>query len=364
MPKVMTIVGTRPEIIRLSRIIPLLDRYCEHKLVFTGQNYDKRLSDIFFEEMQVRKPDYYFDTQADTSIQQIGNMLSKCEKVITQEKPNKVLLLGDTNSALSAIVAKRFGIPVYHLEAGNRCYDDRVPEEVNRRIIDHTSDILLPYTEQSRANLIREGINGERIYVVGNPIYEVLEFYKQSIASSQILNTLNISPNNYFLVTLHRAENVDVNQRLLGFVTALHQLSKNYSIPVICSIHPRTRHQLESQGLALSLKTIDTDVRVLEPLGLFDFVHLEKNAKCVLTDSGTVQEESCLFNVPNVTLRDVTERPETIETGSNIISGADVENILKCVKVALELGTDWSAPIEYKKENVSRAVVKIILGNY
>jgi UDP-N-acetylglucosamine 2-epimerase (non-hydrolysing) len=362
MLKVMTIVGTRPEIIRLSRIIPLLDRFCDHKLVFTGQNFDNRLSKIFFEEMRVRNPDYNFDTKAETSIQQISNILSNSEKVISLERPNKVLLLGDTNSALSAIVAKRFGIPVYHMEAGNRCYDDRVPEEINRRIIDHTSDVLLPYTEQSKANLIREGIANDRIYVVGNPIHEVLQHYKQEIDDSQIIQTLNLQSGQFFLVTLHRAENVDVDIRLRNFITSLHELSKKYNVPVICSTHPRTRQQLETKGLLSVIKTDDSDVRMIEPLGLFDFVKLEINAKCVLTDSGTVQEECCIFNVPNVTLRDVTERPETIESGSNIISGAEIQNIMASVNIALDLGNLWSAPSEYIKNNVSQTVVKIISG--
>ncbi|SJM94028.1 non-hydrolyzing UDP-N-acetylglucosamine 2-epimerase [Crenothrix polyspora] len=364
MLKVMTIVGTRPEIIRLSLIIPLLDRYCEHKVVFTGQNYDKCLSNIFFEELQIRQPDYSLDSKADTAIQQIGNILSSCEKIILQENPDRLLLLGDTNSALTAIIAKRFGIPVFHMEAGNRCYDDRVPEEINRRIIDHTSDILLPYTLQSKINLLREGINSKNIYVIGNPIHEVLNFYQKSILDSNILHILNIKQGEYFLVSLHRAENVDINERLVKFITALHRLSKDYSIPVICSTHPRTKYQIEKQGIVYNSNHEQSDVRMLEPLGLFDFVHLEQHAKCVLTDSGTVQEECCLFNVPNVTLRDVTERPETLESGSNIISGAEIDNILNSVKIALDLNTEWKIPEEYKKNNVSQTVVKIVLGTY
>lgn len=356
--KVMTILGTRPEIIRLSRIIPLLDGLCDHVLVHTGQNYDRTLYEIFMEELGIRQPDHVLTCRGETAMQQVGKILAECERVILKERPDRLLILGDTNSALSAIVAKRLGIPVFHMEAGNRCYDDRVPEEVNRRIIDHTSDVLLPYTERSRANLLREGIQGERIYVTGNPIKEVLDHYAEKIEKSRVLNNMELEMGKYFLVTLHRAENVDMPERLSDFIEAFQLLHKEYDVPIVCSLHPRTRSQLEKQG-----KVMDSGgVRVFEPLGLIDFVHLEKNAMCVLTDSGTVQEECSIFNVPNVTLRDVTERPETIEAGCNILSGADPESTLSCVKTVLNLTSRWEAPSEYIVENVSAAVVKIVLG--
>jgi UDP-N-acetylglucosamine 2-epimerase (non-hydrolysing) len=253
-------------------------------------------------------------------------------------------------------VAKRYGIPVYHMEAGNRCYDDRVPEEVNRRIIDHSSDVLLPYTERSRANLLREGIPGERIYVTGNPILEVLVHYQDRIKTSPALSRLDLKPQNYFLVTLHRAENVDLPERLLNFVTALERLAENYSLPVICSLHPHTRSRLSKLG-----KKIAAGVLMVEPLGLFDFIHLEQNALCVLSDSGTVQEEACLFKVPNVTLRDVTERPETIEAGSNVLAGCEPEIILNAVKLVLGGEKQWEAPGEYMRGNVSETVTRIVL---
>ncbi|WP_088228053.1 UDP-N-acetylglucosamine 2-epimerase (non-hydrolyzing) [Desulfosporosinus sp. FKB] len=356
--KVMTILGTRPEIIRLSRIIPILDNLCEHILVHTGQNFDRTLNDIFFAQLNLRTPDYLLNCRATMPMGQIGQILSECESVLLKEKPNRLLILGDTNSALTAMIGKRLRIPVFHMEAGNRCYDDRVPEEINRRVIDHCSDILLPYTERSRANLLREGIEGKRIYVTGNPIGEVLAYYAERIAVSQALKTMAVSGKGYFLVTLHRAENVDDERRLNLLITALQRLVKEYGMPLICSLHPRTRSQLEKYRQSFGGKGI----QVVEPLGLFDFICLEQNAYCVLSDSGTVQEECCLFKIPNVTLRDVTERPETVESGSNLISGCEPESVLRAVKTVLSLAADWEPPAEYKEENVSRKVVKILFG--
>jgi UDP-N-acetylglucosamine 2-epimerase (non-hydrolysing) len=245
------------------------------------------------------------------------------------------------------------------MEAGNRCFDDRVPEEVNRRIIDHSSDVLLPYTERSRDNLLREGIATNRIYVTGNPIREVLDYYAEKIDNSGIEKKLNLHPNAYFLVTLHRAENVDIPERLEQFVTALQRLADHYQVPVICSVHPRTRSQLEKQGKRLE----GNGVRAIEPLGLFDFVHLEKNARCVLSDSGTVQEECSLFGVPNVTLRDVTERPETVDVGSNCIAGSNPDTIFRCVATVLQEMPAWTPPLEYQVKNVSGAIARIVLGH-
>ncbi|MBC2722521.1 non-hydrolyzing UDP-N-acetylglucosamine 2-epimerase [Desulfosporosinus sp.] len=356
--KIMTILGTRPEIIRLSRIIPLLDGLCDHILVHTGQNFDRRLNEIFFSELNLRSPNYELNCQATSVMAQIGEILHKCEQVMIRERPDRLLILGDTNSALTALAAKRLSIPVYHMEAGNRCYDDRVPEEINRRVIDHCSDILMPYTERSRANLLKEGIEGKRIYVTGNPIREVLRYYTDKIEQSNVLKTLEVTEKGYFLVTLHRAENVDNEVRLSKFITSFHRLYFEYKIPLICSLHPRTRSQLEKQS-----KTLDsTGIHILEPLGLFDFVCLEQNAFCVLSDSGTVQEECSLFKIPNVTLRDVTERPETVESGSNIISGCEPEDISRAVNVVLSQGCDWEAPLDYMEQNVSRKVLKILLG--
>lgn len=354
----MTVLGTRPEIIRLSRIIPLLDSLCDHVVVHTGQNYDRTLNDIFFKELQLRTPDYVFETKSQTPMEEIGKIVTNCEKTFIKEKPDRLLLLGDTNSAISAYVAKRMGIPVFHMEAGNRCYDDRVPEEVNRRVIDHCSDILMPYTERSRANLIKEGIASQRIFVTGNPIKEILDHYEPQINNSKVQEKLGLKPHKYFLVTLHRAENVDTESRLKCFIKALHEIHKEYNLPIVCSLHPRTRSQLQKRSL-----TLEKDgIMALEPLGLFDFVNLEKQAACVLSDSGTVQEECCIFKVPNVTLRDVTERPETVEVGSNILSGSEPDSILRCVKIVMNRKASWTPPQEYLASNVSNIVGKIVLG--
>ncbi|NJL54975.1 UDP-N-acetylglucosamine 2-epimerase (non-hydrolyzing) [bacterium] len=357
--KLMTILGTRPEIIRLSRVIPRLDALAErHVLVHTGQNYDARLSDIFFSELDVRQPDHYLGVRGGSFAEIIGGVLAASERVLREEAPDRLLILGDTNSALAAIVAKRMGIPVYHMEAGNRCYDDRVPEEINRRLVDHSSDLLMPYTERSRANLLREGIAGERIVVTGNPIKEVMDHHAGQVAASAVLDTLGLEPDGFFLVTLHRAENVDDPARLAGFIAAFQQLHAEYGLPVIISLHPRTRSQLEKQGRAFD----GEGLRPVEPFGFFDFLRLEQTARCVLSDSGTVQEECCIYGTPNVTLRDVTERPETVEVGSNILSGAEPAAILRCVRTVLAEPPHWSPPPEYLAAHVSTTVAKVLMS--
>jgi UDP-N-acetylglucosamine 2-epimerase (non-hydrolysing) len=357
--RIMTILGTRPEIIRLSRIIEKLDQLADkHLLVHTGQNFDHSLSDVFFSELGVRQPDHYLGVRAGSFGEQIAQIISGSEKILRQEQPDRLLLLGDTNSALSALVAKRLGIPVYHMEAGNRCYDDRVPEEVNRRVIDHSSDVLMPYTERSRQNLLREGIEGQRVYVTGNPIGEVISHYDEAMARSTVHQDLGVTPHEYFLVTMHREENVDVEERLRSLVSALEQLSGEYGFPVVCSLHPRTRKRMESFGVASTA----SGLRFIDPLGLLDFVALERKAFCVLSDSGTVQEECSIFKVANVTIRDVTERPETLECGSNMLSGAGPADIMRCVRTVLAQKSQWVPPSEYLAQNVSSTVTKIVLG--
>ncbi len=355
--KILTVLGTRPEIIRLSRIIEKLDSTCEHIVVHTGQNYDPNLNDVFFNEMNIRQPNMFLGAKGSFG-EVVGEILAGCEKIMRAEKPDKFLVLGDTNSALAAFIAKRLGIPVYHMEAGNRCYDDRVPEEVNRRVIDHSSDILMPYTERSRQNLLREGIPGEKVYVTGNPILEVITHYDTQIQSSNVQKRLNVKPQEYFLVTLHRAENVDIDDRLHQFVQAFEKIEKTYQMPVVVSTHPHTRNKIQEFGVDVK----NQQIRFMEPFGFFDFVHLERNAFCVLSDSGTVQEECSIFKVPNVTLRDVTERPETIECGSNILSGAGAESINRCVELVVSRKTQWRIPPEYLVDNVSDTVVKILHG--
>ena len=356
--KVVTLFGTRPEIIRLSQVIKCLDRFCEQVLVHTGQNYDPDLSDVFFQDLGLRPVNTYLGVRAAGFADQVGQILARTGEVLEREKPDRLLVLGDTNSGLAAIVAARMGIPVYHMEAGNRCYDDRVPEEINRRIIDHCSNILMPYTHRSKENLLREGIERQRIFVIGNPIYEVLNSFAPQIQASDVLTRLNLELGKFFLVTLHRAENVDAPRRLEQLLQGLALVAATYEEPMVVSLHPRTADKLFTYGLDPQ----SDRVRLLTPLGFFDFVKLEQNAHCVLSDSGTVQEECCIFRVPNVTVRDVTERAETIEVGSNILTGAAPEWILQAVNVALDSSHSWSPPAEYLAPHVSTTVAKIVLG--
>ena len=356
--RVMTVLGTRPEIIRLSRVIELLDRHAEHVLVHTGQNYDDRLSGLFFRELEVREPDVYMGVRAAGFAEQVGQILSGVEPLFLEHGPERLLILGDTNSGLTAIVARRLGIPVFHMEAGNRCYDDRVPEEVNRRVIDHASTVLMPYTERSRANLLREGIEGHRIFVTGNPIKQVIDHYADRIESSTALSSFGVEAGAYFVVTMHRAENVDREGRLRALVDGLSLLHREYGFPVICSFHPRTRSDVERFG-------VDIDrggLAFVEPQGFFDFLRLQKSAFCILSDSGTVQEEACIFGVPNVTIRDVTERPETIECGSNVLASTDPAWMLRSVRLVTGEPRGWRVPAEYLAPLVAETVCRIVTG--
>ncbi len=356
--KVMTVLGTRPEIIRLSGVIPLLDRHAAHTLVHTGQNYDDRLNGLFFRELGVREPDIVMNVRASGFGDQAGQILSGIEPIFTEHRPDRLLILGDTNSGLTAIVARRLGIPVFHMEAGNRCYDDRVPEEVNRRIIDHCSTVLMPYTQRSRENLLREGIDGQRVYVIGNPIHQVITQHDEAIRTSTCLKTLGLEAGRYFLVTMHRAENVDRADKLRDLVESLARLHQEFGLPVICSFHPRTRAKVEAFGVDIAREGL----RFLDPLGFLDFISLERSAFCILSDSGTVQEEACLFGVPNVTLREVTERPETIDCGSNVLSGTDPEEVLRHVRLVASQSTGWVPPPEYTAPLVAETVVRILTG--
>jgi UDP-N-acetylglucosamine 2-epimerase (non-hydrolysing) len=356
--KIMTVLGTRPEIIRLSQIIPLLDSDSHHVLVHTGQNYDDRLNGLFFRELGIREPDHYMGVRGTSFGDQVGQILARAESLLVQERPDRLLVLGDTNSGLTAIIARRLGIPVYHMEAGNRCFDDRVPEEVNRRVIDHSSTVLLPYTNRSRDNLIREGIDTQRIYVTGNPIRQVLDRYVNEIESSDVLSRIGVAAGKFILTTMHRAENVDREDKLRNLVTAFRRLSTIYGIPVVCSFHPRTRSKVEKFGVDIS----GDQLRFLDPLGFFDFVKLEKQAFCVLSDSGTVQEETCVFRQPNVTIREVTERPETVECGSNYLAGTDPDEILRAVDFVTKMRPRWTPPAEYQEPFVAETVCRIVLA--
>jgi len=356
--RVMTVLGTRPEIVRLSLVIKLLDASSDHVLVHTGQNYEERLNGLFFRELDVRAPDVYLGARGNGFGEQVGQILTKIEPVLIRHRPDRLLLLGDTNSSLTAIVARRLGIPVYHMEAGNRCYDFRVPEEINRRIIDHISNVLMPYTERSRDNLLREGIPVDRVLVTGNPIKEVMDHYLPKILASTALSEIGVKEKKFFLVTVHRAENVDVRDRLRNLVEALVLLHREYGFPMICSLHPRTRSKLQE----FEMDSAREGLRFVERLGFFDFVRLEKAAFCLLTDSGTVQEEGCILGVPNVTIRDVTERPETIECGSNVLAGCDPERILKLVGMVTRQEPSWLPPREYLATNVAATACRVLLG--
>lgn len=355
--KITTVFGTRPEIIRLSRVIPLLDQFAEHVLVHTGQNYEPQLSDVFFKELGVRAPDVYLGVgQAQSFAAQAGAILEKTGELLARQRPDRMLILGDTNSGLSALVAARLGIPVFHMEAGNRCYDDRVPEEINRRVIDHASTVLMPYTQRSKENLVREGIERERIFVTGNPIFDVLSAFEQPIEASDVLQRLDVAAGGYFLATLHRAENVDEPERLRRLLEGLSAAGREHRMSVLVSVHPRTADKMKQFGVD------GAGLRLLTPLGFFDFVKLEKHARAVLSDSGTVQEECSIFGVPNVTVRDVTERPETVECGSNILSGSAPDDLRRVLGVALNTEPYWAPPSEYTVPHVSRTVAKIVLG--
>jgi UDP-N-acetylglucosamine 2-epimerase (non-hydrolysing) len=356
--KIMTIFGTRPEIIRLSLIMKTLDNYCQQITVHTGQNFDSGLSDIFLKQLRVRTPDVHLGIESKSFGQQAGQILERTDKILDEHRPDKVLILGDTNSALSAIIAARKGIPVFHMEAGNRCHDTRVPEEVNRRIIDNASTILLPYTQRSKENLVGEGFERERIYVTGNPIKEVLDEFNSEIEASEVFKEFQVTPQDYFLVTLHRAENVDLPERLKTIFKGFEAIVEKYKKPLLISVHPRTREKLKDFNIEID----EERIKLLEPLGFFEFVNLEKNAFAVLSDSGTVQEECAIFGVPNVTIRDVTERPETLECGSNVLSGADTDSILLALNLAVSNNKNWQAPEEYLATNVSQVVAKIVLG--
>ena len=358
--KIITILGTRPEIIRLSVIIKKIDLFAEHILIHTGQNYNKNLSDIFFEELKLRKPDFYLGAGFSSLGSQLSTIMEKIEPIFEEIAPDRVLTLGDTNSGLAAIIAERYMIPVFHMEAGNRCFDLKVPEEKNRRIIDSIATLSIPYTTNSRENLITEGIPKSRIYVSGNPIYEVLLNYMDKIETSDILNHLKLENDNYFLVTTHRAENVDNKERLVEIIKALELIENKFKIPIICSTHPRTQNKLKKFNIGIK----NPNIKFLKPFGFFDFVKLEKNAKLVITDSGTVQEECCIFKVPTVTIRETTERPETVECGSNIISGLKQERILECVSLMLACKNEWEIPEGYLCKNVSEKIIKYLFGEF
>ena len=359
--KVMTILGTRPEIIRLSCVMALLDKYVDHKIVHTGQNYDYELNEVFFQDLNVRKPDYFMNVNTSSLGHVYGDVLISSEQILRKEHPDAVLILGDTNSSIAGIMAKRLKIPLYHMEAGNRCFDFNVPEEINRRIIDHISDFNLVYTEHARRHLLSEGLPHRRIYVTGSPMREVLITHMEAIKVSTALQKLNLKKDKYFLASIHREENVDNSENLSRLLAALERISSEYDLPVIVSTHPRTRNRLER----LLKKDVSPQIQLLKPFGFIDYVHLQMNARCVISDSGTICEESAILSFPAITVRNAIERPEALDAGTIIMTGLDPEVIVAAIR--LQTSRDikeatYHLPPEYEITNTSLRVVKLILG--
>jgi len=358
--KIMTIFGTRPEIIRLSRVFAKFDQYVNHIMVHTGQSYDYEMNEIFFEQMKIRKPDYFLEVKAETLGGQIANIIAKSEKVLKKEMPDAVLILGDTNSALAAIIAKRMKIPIFHMEAGNRCFDENVPEEVNRKIVDHISDINLPYSENARLYLIQEGIHPGTIYVTGSPIAEVLNFFGKAIDNSDILKQLKLTKNKYFVASIHREENVEKKESLNKLIDALNTVARTYKMPIIISTHPRTANRLKEYNFK-----VNKLINFHKPFGYLNYVKLEKNAFCVLSDSGTIQEESSILGFPAIQVRNSSERPEAFDEGTLILSGLDKDIILQAIEIItnqFSVGEKFNVPKNYQDTNVSSKVLRLIVG--
>ena len=361
MTKVVTIVGTRPEIIKLSRIIAEIDKHMNHILVHTGQNYDYELNEIFFEDLGVKKPNYFLNAAGNSTAETIGKIIHEVDIVLEKENPDAVLLYGDTNSCLSVISAKRRQIPIFHMEAGNRCFDQRVPEELNRKIVDHLSDINMPLTEQARDYLIAEGIRPETIIKTGSCMKEILNFYKKDIQASDVLRKLNLNKENYFIVSAHREENIDYKQNINDFLDSLNAIAENYNLPIIVSTHPRTRKRIDS----LKNREINDHIKFLKPLGFFDYINLQLNSKCVISDSGTISEESSILEFPAIMIRAAHERPESMDEGTLIMSGLKKERILESISTVIIQNNEGLKPkliSDYNVDNVSLKVARIILS--
>jgi len=356
--KVMTVVGTRPEIIRLSEVIKACDRYFDHILVHTGQNWDYTLNEVFFEELELKEPDHYLNAVGEHLGDTMGNIISKSYEVILKEKPDALLILGDTNSALCAISAKRLKVPIFHMEAGNRCFDQNVPEEINRKIVDHISDINLPYTEHSRRYLLSEGVRKENVFVTGSPMTEVLHKHKDKIEQSEILKQLKLEVDKYILVSAHREENIDNEMNFLSLMNALNSIAESYQLPIIYSTHPRSLKKIEERGFKFHPL-----VKQLKPFGFFDYNKLQLNSFCVLSDSGTLSEESAILGFPGILIRTSTERPEVLDKGTVVIGGVSEKDIVQAVELSRAMWQNNEGTIlapDYSDENVSVKVVKII----
>jgi UDP-N-acetyl-L-fucosamine synthase len=366
--KVMTVIGTRPEIIRLSRVMPLLDQYVNHIIVHTGQNYDNELSQIFFDDLELRKPDHFLNVETSSLGSAVGDIIKKSEDVLRKEKPDALLVLGDTNSCLSAYMAKRMHIPIFHMEAGNRCFDQNVPEETNRKIIDHIADFNLVYTEHARRHLLSEGLPHRRIYLTGSPMKEVLDYYKSKIGKSEILRRSSLNAYHYFLVSFHREENVDNEDNLLKILFVLNQLAEDYQVPVIVSTHPRTRKRIESldgKAAHASYSKPHALIQFLKPFGFIDYVKLQMNALCTLSDSGTISEESALLSFPAISIRQSMERPEAQDSGTIILSGFEPKIVIDSVKLVIDeskKSISHSMPSDYTISDTSWRVLKLIIG--
>jgi len=355
--RVTTFVGTRPEIIRMSSIIKKFDLHFDHRLVHTGQNPDKLLKDIFFKELGVRKPDIFFREDHKSLGEFLGNLFIATESELNSFRPDAIVILGDTNSALSAIIAKRFGIPIYHLEAGNRSFDSNVPEEINRRIVDHIADFNFPYSELARSNLISEGIHPRRIALMGSPLFEIFNEHKEAINKSKILSKLSLEAQKYFLVSAHRQENVDSDERLTELLKTLNRVAKEYSCPVLVSTHPRTRLRINRISVEMSPL-----VNFHEPFGFIDYNHLQLNSRMVLSDSGTVAEESIILNFPAITIRDSMERPEALEAGSLVMCGLGAERVLEAINLVENSNKPQPIPREYAFPDVSMRIVNFLIS--
>lgn len=357
--KLMSVVGTRPEIIRLSRVFAKLDEYCDHKIVHTGQNFDYELNQVFFDDLCVRKPDYFLDAAGKNASETIGQVIIKADQIIELVKPDAVLVLGDTNSCLSTIPAKRRKIPIFHMEAGNRCFDQRVPEETNRKIVDHISDINMPYSTIARDYLIAEGIPSDRVIKTGSPMYEVLNYYEHNINNSDILERLSLEKGNYFVVSSHREENVDEPSQLQKLTTSLNTIADIYSLPIIVSTHPRMQKRINDQGIKFH-----KNIKLLKPLGFFDYNQLQKNSRAVLSDSGTINEESSIMNFPALNIREAHERPEAMEEASVMMVGLEKDRILQALEVLSSQPSGDDRVLrnvdDYCMPNVSEKVVRII----
>ena len=359
--KVMTIIGTRPEIIKLSRVMAELERHTEHILVHTGQNYDYELNEIFFKDLKVKKPDYFLDSTGDTTAITIGNIISKSDKLIGEVKPDAVLLYGDTNSCLSVISAKKQQVPIFHMEAGNRSFDQRVPEELNRKIVDHLSDINMPLTEQARDYLIAEGIRPETIIKIGSCMKEILSYYKSEISSSKVLKQLKLSEKQFFIVSTHREENVDYKDNLIDLINSLNEVAEKYKLPVIVSTHPRTQNRIDQLDKKIEINPL---VKYLKPIGFFNYIKLQQSAFCVISDSGTITEESSILSFPAIMIRKAHERPEGMDEGTLIMSGLKSERIIESIEVVTKQHKKISPQIikDYDVDNVSIKVTRIILS--